>query len=88
MNKEEERTDEVTHDLLPGLVGARWDIILYAAHTALVVALSAAVMVHVYLAVLVHPRAVRAMITGEIDEACLREDHPLEPVPDSTKQPS
>lgn len=65
----------------PGMLGPRWDILLYVAHTALGVALSAVVIVHVYLAVLVHPRAVRAMITGEIDEACLREDHPLEPLP-------
>jgi formate dehydrogenase subunit gamma len=63
-----------------GLLGVRWDIVLYIAHTALAAALSAAVVGHVYFAVLVHPRSVRATITGEIDEACLREDHPLEPL--------
>jgi formate dehydrogenase subunit gamma len=65
----------------PDLVGRRWDITLYVVHTALAVALSAMAVVHVYLGVLAHPRAARAMVTGHIDEACLREDHPLEPLP-------
>ena len=63
---------------VPALFGPRASIVLYVAHTALAVAVSAAVIVHVYLSVLVHPCAVRAVLTGTIDEACLREDHPLE----------
>lgn len=70
----------------PGLLGPRWDIVLYMAHTALGVVLSAGVIVHVYLSVLVHPHAFRAVVTGHIDEACLREDYPLEAIPDAEKQ--
>lgn len=62
----------------PALFGPRASIVVYVAHTALAVALSAAVIIHVYLAVLVHPHAMRAVLVGTIDEACLREDHPLE----------
>lgn len=65
----------------PGLVGPRWDIILYVGHTVGGVLFSAGVIVHLYLAVLVHPWAFKAMITGEIDEAGLRQAHPLEPLP-------
>lgn len=72
----------------PALLGPRVSIVLYVVHTALGVVLSAAVIVHVYLSVLVHPRAVRGMITGEIDEACLREDHPLQPLPVADKPAS
>jgi formate dehydrogenase subunit gamma len=68
----------------PDLLGRRWDITLYIVHTAFAVALSAMVIVHVYLAVVAHPRSVRAMVTGHIDEACVREDHPLEPLPDTS----
>lgn len=71
----------------PNLLGLRWSVLVYVAHTALAVAVSAAAIVHVYLAVLAHPRAVRAMVTGHIDEACLREDHPLEPIPGAAEQP-
>lgn len=71
----------------PGLLGLRWDIFLYVVHTALAVAASAMVIVHVYLAVLAHPHAARAIITGEMDEACLREDHPLEAIPEAAEQP-
>ncbi|MBI2087130.1 MAG: cytochrome b/b6 domain-containing protein [Deltaproteobacteria bacterium] len=70
----------------PALLGLRWGILLYAVHTALAVASSAMVIGHVYLAVLAHPRAVRAIITGEMDEACLREDHPLEKIPEAGEQ--
>lgn len=69
----------------PGLLGLSGSIVLYIVHTVLAVALSAAVIAHVYLGVLVHPRAVGSMITGKIDEACLREDHPLEPLPAAGK---
>ncbi len=70
----------------PGLLGLSWSIALYFVHTVLGVALSATVIAHVYLAVLAHPRSARAMVTGHIDEACLREDHPLEPIPDAAEQ--
>ncbi len=72
----------------PGFIGRQWDIVLYIFHTALAVALSAAVIVHVYVAVLLHLRAVGSMITGKVDEACVREDHPLELLPTATKKPS
>lgn len=65
----------------PGLLGVTAGIGLYMLHTSLAVLFSAAVIAHVYLTMLVHPCTVRAMVTGEIDEACLREDHPLEPLP-------
>jgi len=70
----------------PALLGLRWEIFLYVVHTALGVGLSAAVIAHVYLAVLAHPRAARSMITGTVDEACVREDHPLEPIPGAVEQ--
>jgi formate dehydrogenase subunit gamma len=72
----------------PARLGLGWAILLYAAHTALGVALSAAVIAHVYLAVLAHPRSARSMITGTVDEACVREDHPLELIPAEAKNPS
>ncbi|GIX49455.1 MAG: hypothetical protein KatS3mg131_3666 [Candidatus Tectimicrobiota bacterium] len=61
----------------PGKLGARWDVVVYIVHTALAVLLSAAVVAHVYLSVLVHPHALRAMLTGKMDAASFREDHPL-----------
>jgi formate dehydrogenase subunit gamma len=65
----------------PGLMGPRWDIILYVAHTVLGVLFSGGVIVHLYLAVVVHPWAFRGMVTGEIDEAGVRQAHPLESLP-------
>jgi formate dehydrogenase subunit gamma len=65
----------------PALFGPGAGIVLFIVHTALGVLLSAAVVTHVYLAAFAHPCALRAMITGTIDEACLREDHPLQIVP-------
>ncbi len=61
----------------PALLGVPAAVALFIGHTALGVLLSAAVLVHVYLAVVVHPRAMRAIFLGTVDEACLREDHPL-----------
>jgi formate dehydrogenase subunit gamma len=61
----------------PGWLGVGWGIALYVAHTALAVFASAAVIGHVYLAAVAHPHALQGMITGEVDEACLREDYPL-----------
>lgn len=71
----------------PALLGPRASIVLYAAHTVLAALLSAAVIVHVYMAVVVHPEGVRAMTTGAMDEAYLREDHPLE-APAGVEEPA
>jgi formate dehydrogenase subunit gamma len=62
----------------PAWLGVGPAIAFYVVHTALAVFVSAAVVGHVYLGAVVHPHAVRGMVTGEVDEACLREDHPLE----------
>ncbi len=62
----------------PGKFGVRGDIALYVLHTGFAVLLSVAVVGHVYLSVLVHPHALRAMLTGKMDLASYREDHPLE----------
>lgn len=70
----------------PALLGPRGGILLYAVHTALGVGLSAAAIAHVYLAVLAHSRSARSMITGTVDEACVREDHPLELIPAEAKR--
>jgi formate dehydrogenase subunit gamma len=72
----------------PALLGARWNIVLYVAHTALSVALSAVVVVHVYLSIIVHPLSFWTMITGRVDEAWLRENHPMEPLPQTGHQPT
>jgi len=64
----------------PALLGPSWSILFYVAHTALGVLLSAGLIVHVYAAVLVHPQAAWAMVAGHVDEACLREEHPFEPI--------
>ena len=61
-------------------MGPRWSILLYVTHTTLGVALGAVVIVHVYVAVVLHLRASRAIITGAVDEACVREVYPLEQI--------
>jgi len=62
---------------VPALLGASGGVVLYVVHTAAGVLLTAAVLVHAYLAVVLHPRAARAIVTGTVDEACERQDHPI-----------
>jgi formate dehydrogenase subunit gamma len=63
---------------VPGVLGPRAGVVTYVVHSVGGILMVAAVVVHVYLAAVVHRRAMRAMITGEIDEACARADHPLD----------
>lgn len=60
-------------------------VLLFVVHTLSGVILSACVMGHVYLSVIVHPHAFPAMITGKMDEAALRADHPLANTPETKK---
>ena len=65
---------------VPALLGPPAGITFFIAHTVLAVTLSALVVAHVYVAVVAHPYGLQAVITGKSDEACLREDHPLEAI--------